>query len=356
MRVSRIFASLAPLLSLVSADVVLPSSDQFVIPQKYAGVQAAVDNFINRDADLSKRDSVSTLEGVINSVVNSGIITDVIDEIAGSETQMDNLANATIAILGGNSSALTSLLNGYNISLNVSALTQSVNESGIVPSTAKALLMNETNREFVAKKVGTLLVTQVWISQLLIDLGHNGKLTFDHIAHLIKTVTSKANGTTVITNSDPNSKAVVFGKRADDDNSGSAQAFFNNLVGQVVGSNIVSQSANDFLVALNRTGVVAPLTMKLMDLPSVITLVRTLSPKIYASGVLDKYDLDGGYTKLKKENVLSDGLQWILTQPKYSPPLGLLLKYLDQNGYYQQIQNNLYGPHGDSMTLKKGTL
>lgn len=353
MRVSRIFASVAPLLSIATAIIVQPSSIQFDIPQEYADIQSTVESFIVQDG-LAKRDSVATLEGIINSVANSGIIFDLLDEIASSDTQMDNLANAVISILGGNLSALTSRLGGLNISLNISTIWQTVQSSGIIPSTADGLLLNETNRDFLASRVGNILVTQTWISQLLIDLGHEAKLSFDNIAKLIKTVKSKANGTQVITNSDPNSKSVFIGKRSD--YQGSAQAFINNLVGQVVGSNILSQTAGDFLVALNRTGVVAPLALKLLDEPSLATIITTVSPKIYNSGELSKIDLNGPYEKLKKESLLSDGLQWVLVQPTYSPPLGLLLKYLDKNGYYQQIQDSLFGPHGNSMSLKNGTL
>lgn len=352
MRVSRIFASVAPLLSIVTAVVVQPSSIEFDIPQGYADIQSCVESFIVQDG-LAKRDTVDTLEGVINSVVNSGIIFDLLQEIASSETQMDNLANVAISALGGNFTALSSSIGGLNITLNFTSIWKTILGTGLIPSTFDGLLLNDTNRDFLATKIGEILVTQTWVNQLLIDLGHHAELSFDNIATLIKTIKSKANGTRVIHNSDPRSEGTFIGKRSD--YQGSAQAFASNLVGQVVGSSFLSLTASDLLVALNRTGVVAPIVLKLFADPAVVTLIRTLAPKIYDSGALNKIPLNDIYVKAKKQNLLSDAIQWVFTVPVYSPALGLILKYLDMNGYYQQVQDSLYGPHGNSMTLKPGS-
>ncbi|EMG47845.1 hypothetical protein SBY92_005018 [Candida maltosa Xu316] len=345
------------------------------------------DYIIKEIEDLSKKDElykrgeaeIEQFTSLFQSVGNSNIIPEILTDITSSQDKMDNLANLTYGLIGAVSSGASSF-EGININLNYTELLNAVLSSGIIQSTAGGLLLNNANNAKLADFVGGILGSpnNVWIGWLLMGLGNGEDLTVPYLANLIVNSTSKAN-----TNPDnqtqlknvkvqPQEDQVVIKdpvndeeednayagslndfvdhliNKRDDDNStdqyaGSLNQFINNVAGAITQSTLVQSSANDILVALNRSDIVVPLVMELLDNPNLGTLVQTIVKKLYNEGVLNDIPLDPYYEFAKKQGYLSDGLQYLLTDPTYAPALATLLKRMDDAGVYQRLQDNMYG-------------
>ncbi|RCK60513.1 hypothetical protein Cantr_08200 [Candida viswanathii] len=330
-------------------------------------------------SDLDKRDDaqVAQLTSLFEAVGSSGLISDIILDITSSDTKMDNLANITVELLGAVENG-NQTFEGINIQINTTELLDAVLASGLIQSTATGLLLNNTNNAILADFVGGILgnPNNVWIGWLLMGLGEGHALTVPYLADLIVNTTSKAN-----TNSTNQSNIkganfkqadnIIIEKKAagdydeeeeelfgsldgylndvlntrDDDNqyAGSFNSFVNNIINTVATSSLVQSSINDILIALNNSGIIVPTVMEVIANPNLGTLVLTVVSRLYESGELDNIPIDPYYQFAKQQGYLSDGLQYILTDPTYSPGLAVLFKRMDDAGAYQRLQDNMYG-------------
>lgn len=296
---------------------------------------------------FEKRDdaSVSTLTQVLSQVQSSGVIMSVLEEIANSPTQIDNLANLTVSLIKNGGGAI----GGLNITLNMTALLKTVEDSGIIFSTLDGLMFNVTNRNFLADRLGVLLKRNPWVAQLLTELGAGKALTVARIADLVQNFTSKASNWDEMLQQTESvtSKSVVLGARDDSNSSGqyagSAQEFLNNLINTVASSTLASQSIGDILQAVNDSGIVVPIVVDVLNSTSVLRMVGTLIGKIYDSGVFDNFDLNSYYQLARNNGLLTNSIQIALTDPTYSPPLARIFQRMEMNGAYQQTQWNLHG-------------
>lgn len=292
-----------------------------------------------------KRDdsSVSTLTQVLSQVESSGVIISVLEEIANSPTQINNLANLAESLIrnGGG------VVGGLNISLNMSSLLKTVKDSGIIFTTLDGLMLNVTNRNFLADRLGVLLKRNPWVAQLLTDLGAGKALTVAHIADLVQNFTSKASNWDEMLQQTESvtSKSVVIGARDDSSGqyAGSAQEFLNNLINTVASSTLASQSIGDILQAVNDSGIVVPIVVDVLNSTAILRMVGTLVGKIYNTGAFDNIDLNSYYQLAKKNGLLTNSIQIALTDPTYSPPLARIFQRMEINGAYQQTQWNLHG-------------
>ncbi|KAF6063148.1 hypothetical protein FOB64_006152 [Candida albicans] len=304
----------------------------------------------------TKRDenTVNSIVSLLQSVEQSGLIPDIVLDITSSQTKMDNLANYTVGLLStimnGNTS---SLLSGINIDLNTTEILNAVLNSGLLQSTAGGLILNNENNAKLADLVGEILGSpdNVWIGWLLVGLGNGEDLTVPFIANLVVNTTSKAN-----TNSTNQSKikSTVGGNNHNNkvedviiDKDSITDEDFNDYSGNVgnsvAQSSLIQASAGDILTALNQSNILVPTIMKITENQNLGTLVKTLVSRIYASGLINDLPLDTYYEYAKKENILSDALQYILTDPTWSPGLATFFKRMDDAGAYQRLQDNMYG-------------
>lgn len=326
-------------------------------------------------ADSNSFSSSTTNSAAVDQYVSlfktigaSGLIPQLLSEIANSSEQVQNLANQVQFFAAGGSNIS---FDGLNVELNFTEILNAVLDSGIIQSTANGLLVNDTNNQFLAQFLGGVLSSpnNVWIGWLLMGLGNGHDLTVPWLADLIVNSTSKANTNSTnqseinvqqqlpVAQQAQNYDVVIdfsdnwesnFIKRADDDTnqySGSLNQFINNAANTILNSQLVSSNANDILVALNQSGIVVPLVIEVLKTPNLNNLVSPIVATLYNNGVFDGLDLESYYEYAKEKNYLSDALQYLLTDEHWSPPLAQLFRRMEDTGSFQYLQDNMYGPH-----------
>lgn len=354
------------------------------------------------DDSIEKRDdgnltynqaAVDQYTHLFQTIEQSGLIPNLLEEISNNQTQIDNLVSYLELLLSGDMSSENSTisLNGISINLNMTQIMNAVQESGIIPSTYDQLLGNKENNKKLADFAGGALSSpnNVWIGWLLTDLGQGQALTVPFLADLIMNTTSKANtndtnrsdinvketpplaedvgldpqgvnndGTTrdaVYINLDEQEASRVkrmeeylLSKRAsdvDDKYSGSLSQFLNNAINTVVNSQLVSSSINDIIVALNQSGIITPIVLQVIENDNLSKLINPIVKTLYENGAFNNLPLNYYFIYAKERNILSDGLQFVLTDPHYAPPIARLLKRMEDIGTFQYLQDNMYGPH-----------
>ncbi|CCG22198.1 hypothetical protein CORT_0B04900 [Candida orthopsilosis Co 90-125] len=354
------------------------------------------------DDSIEKRDdgnltynqaAVDQYTHLFQTIEQSGLIPNLLEEISNNQTQIDNLVSYLELLLSGDMSSENSTisLNGISINLNMTQIMNAVQESGIIPSTYDQLLGNKENNKKLADFAGGALSSpnNVWIGWLLTDLGQGQALTVPFLADLIMNTTSKANtndtnrsdinvketpplaedvgldpqgvnndGTTrdaVYINLDGQEASRVkrmeeylLSKRAsdvDDKYSGSLSQFLNNAINTVVNSQLVSSSINDIIVALNQSGIITPIVLQVIENDNLSKLINPIVKTLYENGAFNNLPLNYYFIYAKERNILSDGLQFVLTDPHYAPPIARLLKRMEDIGTFQYLQDNMYGPH-----------
>lgn len=309
-----------------------PRSPDFTIDGVY--------EYLDSTNELGIMEKASQIESIIQSVNNSGIIFDVIASISNSDQDLDKIVNLTENILKNGLGALNSL--SLNLNLNLSTILQAVNNSGIVFSVLDGLLLDDNNREEVTNIVGNILRYNPWITKLLYELGNGKKLTVDYIADLAQNFTSK----------DPLYKPSSYytfaeyapkGINKREDTQGSAQAFLNNLISTITGSSLVYNSVNQVLETLNQSGIIEPMAIQLLNDSNIYHILTYVSTNLYNDGALNNIDLNHYFTEIKKSGKLSTLLQKLVTNEKYGPPVGLILKQLEDTGVMKSMQRTLYG-------------
>lgn len=284
--------------------------------------------------------SVDTLEQLFIRLNESGTIMNVLDEIADSRTRQDNLVNLAASVLKSNNSALGSL--GINVNINATTLLLTVLESGLIQGTAHELFFVEENFQKLTAFVGHGMSRNAWVAKLLYEMGEGSTLTVDYIADIIRNTKTK-NPNYLYLNEELNSKQVYLHARAEDYN-GTAQEFFSNLIGSVIGSNIALSTIGDVLTALNRSGIVVPTLFQVLDNEAVLNATQYMIGLLYDKGAFDKIDLPASIQEAKDKHLISDGLNFILTDPVYEPVAARFFNTLRISGVFEDIKLNLYGP------------
>ncbi|ODV65044.1 hypothetical protein HYPBUDRAFT_153947 [Hyphopichia burtonii NRRL Y-1933] len=327
-------------ISSVFAYTSIPTTDTFDIPEEYDdNPYSMLDEIMQQilwmtDSSFEKRDQTSTIADLLQSVNQSGIIIDLLHEIAGSQALIDNIANATIDILR-NGIHLNSTL---KIDINSTELMRRVIKSGVINSTLDVLFFNVPYRNFLSDCLGDMLARNPWVAKLLVELGNGKDLTVPFLANLIENTTSKASNWDQVRNQ---GKTVKINTR--DDNEGTAKEFFQNIVSHVLNSRLAETSIDTILEAVNQSQIVPYLVLQVINDTEIKGMALELVSKVYNSGVLNDIDTNKYYSDAKKENVLSTGVQVALTDPVYAPPLARILQRMELRGIFQQVQWNLYG-------------
>lgn len=359
MKLLPLFALLSFIWNLAWADRVTPSSEIYNVDSAESQLEPMGPNFSRLydiimqhtkdpidydDLTLNKREVneglKDTLIQLIASVNQSGIIVDVLHEIALSPEQMNTLSNVIYVTLQKfyMSSMTTSHI---NTTTNLTELLEIVKASGLLYSTLAGLLLDDTQRVILSDSVGELLVNYTWISVLLNYLGENGMITVDTIFDIARNTKSK----------DPGFNGTQFTKRSiletnssSNSHSGSLQAFLSNLVGSAVRSQLAISSLETILAAVNQSGIVVPTVQGFVRDPLVLNMIGYISNKLYNYGVFDIVDINTVYQKLRNDKTLTRLGQWLLTDPVWSVALAKLLERMQNRGVFDQIQRNIYGP------------
>lgn len=284
--------------------------------------------------DIGKRDTLEdTLTEILTNVKNSHVVEDILLEISGSKQQIDNLSR-------GIYSALVNLMTGgsplglLNISIDTSTLLDTVMSSGIIPSVADDLLLNDKNRENLTYHVGDLLTQRPYIAETINNIGHGQDLTFDMIFNTARHFESKA--------PQLQDNRTTFLKRADNDYLGTFGTFVSNIISSATQGEFFNETLSSVLGAVKRSGIVTPIVLTAVQRP-VMNMVGRILSNLYDYGVFDGIPLNDYFQTAKKNHLLADGTQDLLTSPKYSPPVAKLFKQLEDQGTLENVRRSLYG-------------
>lgn len=288
------------------------------------------------ELDIFKRDALeSTLQQLIESLNRSGVIMDILHEIADSPEQMNTLSNWIFQFLVRVKASTT--LNSLDVLINITELKSAVMESGLIQSTFLGMLLDETQRNLLADNLGEVLVNYSWIGEVLKNVGQSGQISFNMIFNIVRDYKSKDpgfNGTSYL----------KLRKRGNNtDYSGSLQAFLNNIAGSALSSQLASSSLGSILSAVNNSGVVISTLQASLGDQKILTMVGFIANKIYNFGVFDAIPLNDYFQKGKANKFLSKQLEAVLVNPTWSPPLGMVLQRMENQGVFEQLRLNLYG-------------
>lgn len=304
------------------------------------------------DHDLGKRDMLTdNLESILLAVNNSGIVIDILHEIADSTEQMNTLSNWLFQALLSIKS--NSAIKGLNVTVNTTDIFAQVKASGLILSTIHELFFDDQQRDYFADSVGALLTRYVWIPRIVYDIGYNGKITVNRIADLVQNTKTKnpnpeTNGT-VEASVKPLLKREFYSLQERADNStgaysGSLQAFFNNLIQAGLMSSLAESSLSSILTAVNNSGIVAPIVQAAVRDVKIQKMAFFIVNKLYNFGVFDSIPINDYFQEFKTSGAASRSVQFGFGNPTYSPIIARIFERLENRGVFETIKLNLWGP------------
>lgn len=303
---------------------------------------------------LGKRDDsddslTTTLTGILLSVKNSGIIQSLLHEIADSDQEMNNLSSSIYKLL---SKAVSSGGTGLNVSISSKELLNTVMDSGLIQNTVYEILYNDTVRDTLADGLNKTMSQFPWIIQIVNNLGHKQKLTFDMVFDTARNFKSKMpefQSNESQYDWPANQSALFMGKqslskRDDNPNAGSLSTFANNLLGSAVEGGFVNDTLTSVLKAVDNSGIAIPVVLLFVGDMKVQKMTGFIANKLYNYGVFDAINIDPYYQKAKKTGILSKALEYVISTDIYSKPLTKILNRVENDGGYTAIRRSLHGP------------
>ena len=316
-------------------------------PEVLQLIQSFWDLTFESESPNAKRDLESTVQNLAITANQLGVIWQVLDSLYENPNQVDLIGTIAGNALKGlgvflNSGSLAALIDAGKPYIN------QVFDLGLIQGLA-SYLFSDQNLNITADSLGNLLrlPNSTWFSQLLLDIGDGQGIHMDHINWLIlnKKSAYPETANNIVTDSvfgNPNVKA----KRADDANgnyTGSLQQFLGNIVSLVGNSNVLANSVGAITGGLAKLGVLGPILLRVLNTTEYSDVLGELILAINATGALN-IDVNTYFDQLKKLGVMSDGVQFIISDPTVAPPLGLFFQRLELTGAYHDVQQNLYGP------------
>ncbi|KAK6198723.1 uncharacterized protein RJT21DRAFT_131402 [Scheffersomyces amazonensis] len=232
---------------------------------------------------LSKRDAVqNTVAEILVMVNQSGVIWNVLDEIAGHPDRIQTLANFTAGIIGSinisniDFSALYSTASSYN----ATGLLKEVEKSGLITSLLDGILLDASYRPVLVDLIYRIVISQK-----------------NTLLYIIKGVFHKRDLSVSQLTQDEFSDLV---KRASDEFSGSITSFIGNLAEQVLGSQIFVNATGDVLDALNDTQFLTYTVKRFIADEAYQNMTALLIHDIMATGAIN---IQGALASLKNLNV-----------------------------------------------------
>lgn len=330
-------AVVATRLALTSPEyVVSTEAPEFYVREPmgpaYTSLHDLLVNNYRRDA------AEDQLTNILLAVNRLGLVEQILNQIALLPNETDNLGNLIVgALIGGQNSTI---IRSLNASLNTLELLHDLTSLGVLQSTFRILLFPDHNRERLATDVANLLHDYPWIGSILNNIGAGQAVTFDMIFSTVNNFVSKWNGSLLQVNE--TYKDRVF--RRDLQYAGSFQSFLNNLIGSAVGLEFAKTSVQDVLGAVNRLQIAPGILYEVLENTNVQKMIGSILTKLNDFGILDMVPLNDLFQKGKKSGVLLKGLQFLLTDPTWSPKVALVLQQVDNMGAYRYLKLALYGP------------
>lgn len=313
-----------------------PEDQQLSMSPPFATLYEEISSAV--ESHRSKRDAtLDLLQSVLLSLNNSGVVIQVLHQIADSPQEMNTLSNYIFQVLV---SLLTGkAIKGLNVTVNATQIIDSVNQSGIILSTLSSLLLDDLQLAKFAANVGETMVNNTWIPEVVYTFGDTGHLSFQTIFNLARNSRSKDpgfNGTTYT--------PLELLKRDSNQYDGSLQSFINNMIGSGLTSSLFLDSLESILEAVKNSGVIISLVQTAVADPKIQYMGGFIANKLYNYGVFDQIPLDKYIQKFKKDGTLKKQTQFILTDPLWLPVVAKIFLQWYNLGVNDQVRRNMYGP------------
>ncbi|EDK41457.2 hypothetical protein PGUG_05555 [Meyerozyma guilliermondii ATCC 6260] len=279
-------------------------------------------------ANLYKRDE-KTIETLLEYVNKSGIIFDLLDQIADYPERVQAIGNLTVGLLG----RLPPIdLSNLSLPKNMGSMTNNslVNvllKSGLVKSLADGLLLDESFRPVLVN-----------LTYRIVDANKNV------ILYIVDGVLAKRD----------------LKKRADD-YSGSLGEFAKNIFGSVLDSKLFLNTFGDIVNALNDTGVAVYVVKKFLSDDAYLNMTATIANDAIHSGAINITGtpnitkIIGGVladpSALGKlaSGALSGKVDLKGIFGKYSPAIKGIIQGLERKGLFEELNDYIF-PSSSSQT------
>lgn len=279
-------------------------------------------------ANLYKRDE-KTIETLLEYVNKSGIIFDLLDQIADYPERVQAIGNLTVGLLGRLPPIdLSNLLLPKNMgSMTNNSLVNVLLKSGLVKSLADGLLLDESFRPVLVN-----------LTYRIVDANKNV------ILYIVDGVLAKRD----------------LEKRADD-YSGSLGEFAKNIFGSVLDSKLFLNTFGDIVNALNDTGVAVYVVKKFLSNDAYLNMTATIANDAIHSGAINITGtpnitkIIGGVladpSALGKlaSGALSGKVDLKGIFGKYSPAIKGIIQGLERKGLFEELNDYIF-PSSSSQT------
>jgi hypothetical protein len=272
-------------------------------------------------ANLYKRDE-RTVENLLEYVNKSGIIFDLLDQIADYPERVQAIGNLTVGLLGNLPPIdLSNLLLPKNMgSMTNNSYINILLKSGLVESLADGLLLDESFRPVLVN-----------LTYRIVDANKNV------ILYIVDGVLAKRD----------------LEKRAND-YSGTLSEFAKNILGSVLGSKLFKDSFADIANALNDTGIAVYVVKKFLSDDAYLNMTATLASDVIHSGAINITGtpnitkIIGGVlsdpSALGKlvSGALSGNVDLKGIFGKYSPAIKGIIQGLERKGLFEELNNYIF--------------
>ena len=279
-------------------------------------------------ANLYKRHE-KTIETLLEYVNKSGIIFDLLDQIADYPERVQAIGNLTVGLLGRLPPIdLSNLLLPKNMgSMTNNSLVNVLLKSGLVKSLADGLLLDESFRPVLVN-----------LTYRIVDANKNV------ILYIVDGVLAKRD----------------LEKRAND-YSGSLGEFAKNIFGSVLDSNLFLNTFGDIVNALNDTGVAVYVVKKFLSDDAYLNMTATIANDAIHSGAINITGtpnitkIIGGVladpSALGKlaSGALSGKVDLKGIFGKYSPAIKGIIQGLERKGLFEELNDYIF-PSSSSQT------
>lgn len=276
--------------------------------------------------NLYKRDE-QTIETLLEYVNKSGIIFDLLDQIADYPERVDAIGNLTKGLKGKLPAVNLSNIEAPNLGglTNNNSLVDVILKSGLVESLADALLLDDKFRPVLVNLIYRVVDSNKDIILYLVDV--------------------------VLAKRDMDSGEL---RARDDDYSGSLSEFANNILGSVVNSKLFTDTFTDVVNALNDTGIAVYVVQRFLSNDAYINMTAKLAEDFIQSGAinitgsLNITKIVGGVlgdpSALGKlaAGALSGNVDLKGIFGKYAPGVKAIISGLEKKGLFEELNDYIF--------------
>ena len=289
------------------------------------------------------------LVDVLDATANSDAITDAVEYLHNHPDSIQGIANVTAPILKGTkldrNGNLSIDYHGIGLHTSLGSVIDSLVGSKLFFQILDGSLLNATNRDFFAYIFIQAFGETPAFGNLIKKMGDGMYLSVDNIANVVANTTSKnprhqSQGKQTALKQEP---IIKRDNSNDTDVVADVTRFLVNLVDAISETNVTLDLINEVSDGVYRSNSLVPITMKLLRAPHVASVVADLINALYQRDSFKGMDTGGLYVQKKKEGVLVQPVEVILTYPRYEPALARVFKKIEDSGALWEAKLNLYG-------------